>query len=335
MMEGAVAHNPSIAERQQLSYLNLNLPSSLEISQMEIRVEWIVDNLIPRESNSLLHSIGGVGKSYLMFGMGQAVADGRPFFGLNVMKMNVYYIDYENPLPEIVDRMKKIGGSENMRIWHLGHNPAPIRFDADQWEVYKSFPPGFFIVDSLRSSHLLEENSSKDASLIMARHKEIRSLGHTILLIHHENKIGGYRGSTAWFDLSDHILKLSRVKKVGSDEDAEGDDFNLPIRLGLGGKSRFSSAMDLKPMYFRFEDHQLCRADDPDDEMLSKMADLLNPSYLPNQAEFQKLVKENLDIGKKQFRALLKRGENKKTWFCRKAKTGNKFEYFRGEHHDF
>ena len=314
---------------RELSYLTLNLPSSLEISRMEIKVEWIVDNLIPKESISLLHSIGGVGKSYLMFGMGQAVADGRPFFGLNVRRMDVYYIDFENPLPEIADRMKKIGGSENMRIWHLGHDPAPIRFDADEWRVYKTFPPGLFIIDSLRSSHLLEENSSKDASFIMARHKEIRSLGHTILLIHHENKVGGYRGSTAWFDLSDHILKFSRVKAIGSDVDAVEEDFNLPIRLGLGGKSRFSSAMDLKPIYFRFQDHQLCRADDPDDEALNKMANLLSAAYPPNQAEFQKLVKENLGMGKDLFRRFLKKGEIKNFWLAKHTEKNNRLEYFR------
>jgi len=316
---------------RELSYLNLNLPSSLEISRLEIKVEWIVDNLIPKESISLLHSIGGVGKSYLMFGMAQAVADGKPFFVLNVMKMNVYYIDFENPLPEIADRMKKIGGSENMRIWHLGHNPAPIRFDSEEWEIYKDFPQGLFIIDSLRSSHLMEENSSKDAAFVMARIKEIRALGNTIILIHHENKLGGYRGSTAWFDLSDHILKFSRVRAIGSDEDAAEDDFDLPIRLGLGGKSRFSSAMDLKPMYFRFQDHQLCLADDPESQTLNNMAGLLNPSTPPNQSEFQKLVKENLGIGQKDFRKLLKKGNDRGVWFSeKKAGSKNKFEYFRG-----
>ena len=136
------------------------------------------------------------------------MADGEPFFSLDVMKMPDYYIDFENPLPEIADRMKKTGGSKNLKIWHLGHDPMPVRFDSDEWEIYKSFPPGLFIIDSLRSSHLLEENSSKDASFIMGRFKEIRALGHTIILIHHESKAGGYRGSTAWFDLSDHILKF-------------------------------------------------------------------------------------------------------------------------------
>jgi len=310
-------------------YERLNLPSSLEISRLEIRVDWIVKNLIPKESITLLHSIGGVGKSYLMYGIAQSVADELPFFDLPVMKQPVYYIDFENPLPEIVDRMKKMGGSENLKIWHLGHDPMPIRFDANEWEIYKNFPPGLFIIDSLRSSHLLEENSSKDASLIMARHKEIRALGNTIILIHHENKIGGYRGSTAWFDLSDHILKFSRVKRIGSDEDAEEDDFDLPIRLGLGGKSRFSSAMELRPMYFKFENHQLCCTKDPEEEVLNKMAELLNPLTPPNQSEFQKLAKQNIGIGQKDFRKLLKKGEDRNLWYAKRAAMGNKFEYFR------
>ena len=47
------------------------------------------------------------------------------FFSLDVMKMPDYYIDFENPLPEIADRMKKTGGSKNLKIWHLGHDPMP------------------------------------------------------------------------------------------------------------------------------------------------------------------------------------------------------------------
>jgi hypothetical protein len=310
-------------------YERLNLPSSLEISRLDIKVVYLVHNLIPKESITLLHSIGGVGKTYLMYALGKAVADGEPFFGLDVTKDNVFYIDFENPLPEISDRMKKIGGSENFKIWHLAHDPMPIRFDDDSYEIYKTFPPGLFIIDSLRSSHLMEENSSKDAAFVMARIKEIRALGNTFILIHHENKLGGYRGSTAWFDLSDHILKFSRVKKIGSDEDTDEDNFDLPIRLGLGGKSRFSSAMELKPMFFKFENNQLCQAGDPNDETLEKMATLLNPSTPPTQAEFQKLVKDNLDIGKDKFRNLLKMGENRNKWFAQKSTTGNKFEYRR------
>jgi hypothetical protein len=300
-------------ETQELNFDTLALPTSIEISQLEIKVEWIVENLIPKESITLLHSIGGVGKSYLLYQLGKSVADNGMFFGLNVKPMEVFYIDFENPLSEIVDRMKKIGGSTNLRIWHLGHNPAPIRFDSKEWEVYKTFPVGLFIVDSLRSSHLLDENSSRDASLIMAHLKEVRSNGSTIILIHHESKAGGYRGSTAWFDLSDHILKFSRVKKIGSDEDTNQEDLDLPIRLGLGGKSRFSSAMELKPMFFKFENQLLVRAGDPDEITLSDIHKLLleqdGNSPCMNQKNFTNLIKKEMLISHHKTRQLIKKGE--------------------------
>jgi archaellum biogenesis ATPase FlaH len=269
--------------RKDLSYESLNLPSSLQISQLDIHVQWLVDNLIPKESITLLHSIGGVGKSYLMYRLANSVANGEPFFSLSTNETPVYYLDFENPLSEIADRLKKIGGSQNVKIWHLSHEQGPIRFDDDEWEIYKSFPPGLFIVDSLRSSHLLDENSSKDAAFIMARLKELRSIGHTIILIHHETKLGTYRGSTAWFDLSDHILKFSRVRNIGSNEDVLEDDFSLPIRLGLGGKSRFSAAISSNPMFFRFIDEQLTLIGDPDLPILRRMATLFDVEIYYNE----------------------------------------------------
>jgi hypothetical protein len=245
------------------------------------------------------------------------------------MQMLTYIIDYENPLPEIVDRVKKAGGSEGLMIWHLGHDPMPVRIDAPESEIYKSFPPGLFIIDSLRSSHTLEENSSKDASFVMAKHKELRAAGHTIILIHHEAKKGGYRGSTAWFDLCDHILKFSRVRKIGSDEEVDEDDFDLPIRLGLGGKSRFSSGMELKPMYFKFQDHQLCLADDPITEPLKKMCELLSNDSPTIKKDFQEMVADKLGFKRKAFEKLLRQGEKDKLWRSEKLGDRNKVGFFR------
>jgi hypothetical protein len=88
--------------------------------------------------------------------------------------------------------------------------------------------------------------------------------------------------------------------------------------------------MDLKPMYFKFENHQLVCAEDPEAETLNKMAELLTPLSPPNQTEFQRMVKENLGIGQKDFRKLLKKGENRNFWYSKQSGSRNKLEYFRG-----
>lgn len=115
----------------------------------------------------------------------------------------------------------------------------------------------------------------------------------------------------------------------------QSEDFNLPIRLGLGGKSRFSSAMELKPMYFKFENNQLCLADNPDDEVLFQMAQLLDPTDPLNQSQFQDKVKDNLGIKKDNFRKYLQMGEDKNLWVSKKSKRGNSFAYFKVEGRDY
>ena len=89
--------------------------------------------------------------------------------------------------------------------------------------------------------------------------------------------------------------------------------------------------MQFKAMYFKFQDHQLCLASDPDEEALGKMVDLLDTPIPPNQSEFQNLVKKNLCIGQKDFRKLLKKGEKRNLWYSKHTLSGNKIEYFRTE----
>jgi hypothetical protein len=68
----------------------------------------------------------------------------------------------------------------------------------------------------MRSAHLLDENSSKDMTLVMSRLKELREWGHTIVGILHAPKGDArtYRGSSALIDQCDHALGFEKVKKV-------------------------------------------------------------------------------------------------------------------------
>jgi hypothetical protein len=59
------------------------------------------------------------------------------------------------------------------------------------------------------------------------------------------------------------------------------------------------------------------------------MADLLGDGKPPNQSEFQKIVREELDLGRKVFFKLLKAGEKKGLWLKKRSPERNKFEYFR------
>jgi hypothetical protein len=86
--------------------------------------------------------------------------------------------------------------------------------------------------------------------------------------------------------------------------------------------------MEFSPMFFRFENHQLCIADNPAEAILEKIAKLLNPENPPNQGQFQKLVQANLGIGRKSFEKFLRQGMGK-YWRVEEAKTKHEFLYFR------
>jgi len=93
--------------------------------------------------------------------------------------------------------------------------------------------------------------------------------------------------------------------------------------------------MELKPMYFRFVDHQLCSAGDPEEDILKKMGNLLDPINPPNQTEFRKLANDNLDLKRKTFDRLLRKGEERNLWYSKRSRERNKLVYLRTENEGF
>jgi len=247
---------------------DLNLPTSRELSKFDINIEWVVDGVIPKHANTMIYSEGGVGKSLLMLQIATAVANGDEIFGLEVEKMPVTYIDFENPLSIVVDRVRKIGGSSNLKVWHLDNIPPPYRLDTDKWEIYRAFEPGLFIVDSLRSSHRLDENSSQDVSLLMERLKFIRGGDSTIVLIHNEGKSGDFRGSSSLVDLCDQVLMYGCVEEVGSNIEISTTHTQSTIRrLTVGAKHRFDTPINKNPLFLTLNLDGKLELAEPDEKL--------------------------------------------------------------------
>jgi len=290
----------------------LVLPTLSDFFDMDIEVEWVINKLIPKEGITVLHGRGGLGKTWLLLQAGACISDGKPFCGLSTIKEPVYYIDFENPKPELIHRSRVLGRS-SLQVWHLSHDPPPPRLDDRQWILYKSLPAGVIIFDSMRSAHLLDENSSKDMTIIMSRLKELRELGHTIIAILHAPKGDSrtYRGSTALIDQCDHALGFEKVKAVGSDTAVDADDENdLPFRLGHIQKTRFTPYK----MYLRFDPNEgFLLAPDPQQQTLKAMHQALLNHYRsfgpPAQTKFVDIVKAELDFSKGKIINLIKKGD--------------------------
>lgn len=287
--------------------LEAYLPKFSEIQNLNIQVEYVVEGILVKEAVSILHAPGGGFKTWLALQVGTQVAKGYAFAGLKTQQMPVYYSDYENPISLICDRAKMVGPSD-MKLWHNSNQIPPPRLDSREWILYKALTPGLIIIDTLRSSQLLDTNSDRDMAIIMNRMKELRELGFTILLLHHTPKINDkiYKGATAISDLADCVLSLERVREVGSDrtvddEEAEGCPFRLSSK-----KTRFEPSS----IYLKFDPIEgFIPADNPDINTLDQLRQILSDTGEDglNQTQFFKAVKE-LGIKRSKFQRLLKKG---------------------------
>ena len=164
------------------------LPTLGDIYDMDIRVEWVVDKLIPKQAVTVLPGKGVLEKPGYNFKWGPMWPMASPSWdNFPSMQMPVYYIDFENSLATLHDRAIVLGKS-SLQVWHISNPVPPPRLDSKDWVQYKNLPPGLLIFDTLRASQLLDENSSRDMTTIMMRLKELRDMGFTIVLIHHTPK---------------------------------------------------------------------------------------------------------------------------------------------------
>jgi archaellum biogenesis ATPase FlaH len=287
---------------------------------MDCKVEWIVDKLIPKRSIILCHGKGGIGKTWLCLILADAIDKGVPFMGLATKTTTVVFVDLENPLPMLVERVRKIG-IEDVLFWHNANDIlAPPKLDTPLWERYKSLPTGSLIIfDTLRASQSRDENNSQDMAVIMQKLKDLRDAGFTILLLHHTPKGNDrtYKGSTAILDLADHVLSLHKVKKNNLEEIADDEDGDCLYRFGTKDKTRYEPFH----LFLSFDPEKgFVKAADPDDDDMEAIREILTARGSMNQKLLFETVKAALDMhGKGKVVNLLRKGEGK---FWRSFKDG-------------
>lgn len=301
------------------------LPSGAELQALDMNVEWTVSRLLPTRSLTLLHGPAGVGKTWLSLCLAKAVSLGEPFLGLETRQRPAYYIDLENPLPLLIDRLRRLS-IQDVRFWHLSADPCPPKLDSADWKRYKALPAGSLIVfDTVRAAHDGDENSSQDAGLVMGRLKQIRERGNDVLLLHHTGKVDEriYKGSTAWIDLADHVLAFHKVKRETLEElDEGGFDPHALLSLGTGSKTRYEPCRFF--LQFDLEAGGFVVARDPKAETLDAIAAHIAAEGMGlNQLQLSAWAKTELEgVSRSQLQLLLSRGEREGRWRSYKGVKG-------------
>ena len=203
-----------------------------ELYEQQPPDNWLAENLLCRGELFMLFGDSATGKTYLAIDLIYALATGEPWAGgkFPVPRPCTCVYAYAEGTRGILDRFKarelrynESGGQHTANIYTVKLVPQLFTPDAGDGvyafieAVRKRFGEqeiDLVVIDTLvRSSLGADENNAKDASKIIAGAELIRQeLGAAVLLVHHTNKDGGFRGSTALRGAVDGMLG---VKKHG------------------------------------------------------------------------------------------------------------------------
>jgi hypothetical protein len=159
-------------------------------------IRWLVDGTLAMGDTTLLAGEPGVGKSWLSMGLAVAVAEGHgEWLGDKVYPYSgrVLYVDEENPLDVVYDRMKRLGltdkGAANIRFLHR----CGIRLDRRPKDLLAeavAFGPDLILLDSFSRLHSQDESSNGAMAGLFndGINPLARVTGAATLLLHHVTK---------------------------------------------------------------------------------------------------------------------------------------------------
>jgi hypothetical protein len=191
-----------------------------DVTTMEApKVEWAVEGIIPRASVVLIAGEPGSYKSWLALSLLGAVTSGGRFLGRECRMGRVLYLDRENPLAVVRDRLGMLGveSLSNSRIWgNWLPDPPPLIGDGRLLQIAREFKP-VIIFDSLIRFHGADENSATEMAKVMEHLRVLANVGATPVALHHRPKseTSRYRGSSDIAGGVDMAFSLSRDRKAG------------------------------------------------------------------------------------------------------------------------
>jgi hypothetical protein len=183
----------------------VDLPDVRACASTEI--EYLIPPMLPKGAVVALTGDSGSGKSTLATAWARDVA------------VPVLFLDRENPLGVIRDRLDRLNFADSPRLrwwggWCDQEAPQPDAPAVLEWMKTCGANP-LIVVDSLAAFHGGDENSAGEMRTFMNRCRRVANLGATVGIVHHNGKsetAKDYRGSSdfkAAIDCGFHVTNYS------------------------------------------------------------------------------------------------------------------------------
>ena len=183
------------------------------------RFDWLVAALMPMATTALLYAEAGTGKTLFVNNIIKAVAGGEDWNGYPTKHGKVLYIQTDEPEINTAHNLKEAGfesvPNENLTIyfkWQFSQM-AKLR------ETIEKEKPKLVVIDSLTSCNrntAVEEKNVEYARTLYELRDIAMETGCAVIVLHHENKNGQVRGTTAIKANVSEVWHLKRCDKLSS-----------------------------------------------------------------------------------------------------------------------
>ncbi|SDY15278.1 Bifunctional DNA primase/polymerase, N-terminal [Modestobacter sp. DSM 44400] len=210
---------PIESPQTRAAYIRSRLLAEDELDLLPEPEFLIGDDLLPADAVGMLIAAPGTGKTLLELDWALCIAAGQPWHGRSVRQGRVLYVYAE--------------GARGLRLrrdaWRaynggliVGSNamfyPSTVPLLDPGWvsglvEVVAELSPALVVIDTLaRATAGADENSVKDMGRALeAAHAIRESSACAVQLVHHTNRSGEYRGSSAIEAAVTDMMTLSRI----------------------------------------------------------------------------------------------------------------------------
>lgn len=199
-------------------------------------IDYIVDGLITNSSVNVFYGEPGSKKTYTAISLAVCVANGKPWLEFKTKKSSVLIVDEESGERRFMRRLGEALRGE------LCNDSSPIYFvslagfklDGQEDPIIlqgliNSIQARLVIFDALADIMDGDENDKKDVQPVFNHLRKISEITDSgLLVIHHSNKQGGYRGSSAIKGSVDLMVQIqsdngSNVINFQSEKNRDGD----------------------------------------------------------------------------------------------------------------
>ena len=190
------------------------------LQEIKEKRDYLIPDVLPHPSVVLLYGAGGDGKSMTAWTLAKHIATGSPFVvrgkHVPVQQGRVLLLNGDQPLLQLREQLEEVdypmdSNTKVLTDWQLQRYAQFIK-------MMEKIQPKLVVIDSLigcSGGRAFDENKSDFATPLywLTRNNGVLFPAATILIIHHANKQGGFRGTSAIRDAVDATLCLSRPSK--------------------------------------------------------------------------------------------------------------------------